>query len=274
MAIRSIMTSYLGNGGGEGALRMAIQMARKYDAHVTGVVWQPPNPLRSRPGSFFTREIDRILDQAETEFARERRDAFMASIADAGLQDRAEFVVLNGTKGSSIAEAARGHDAIVMGSGPGESRIGSFATRPDVVALRSGRPVVIVPPDYAAPAIVETAVVAWDGKRASVRALADAMHILGTKEKVTMLSIGADPVPGHGQDVLRLLSLHGVEADLAVRAPGPGGIGRTILQACRELGAGLLIMGAYEHSKFSEDLLGGVTRDILEHAELPVLMSH
>lgn len=273
MAIRSIMTSYLGNGGGEGALRMAVQMARKYDAHVTGVVWQAPNPLRSRPGSFFTREIDRILDQAETEFARERREAFMASITEAGLQDRAEFVVLSGSKGS-IAEAARGHDVIVMGSGPGESRIGNFATRPDVVALRSGRPVVIVPPDYAAPAIVETAVVAWDGKRASVRALADAMHILGTKEKVTVLSIGADLGPDHGQDVLRLLSLHGVKADLAVRAPGGGGIGRTILEACRELGAGLLIMGAYEHSKFSEDLLGGVTRDILEHAELPVLMSH
>ena len=40
------------------------------------------------------------------------------------------------------------------------------------------------------------------------------------------------------------------------------------------LGAGILVMGAYEHSKFSEDLLGGVTRDILENADLPLLMSH
>jgi nucleotide-binding universal stress UspA family protein len=33
-------------------------------------------------------------------------------------------------------------------------------------------------------------------------------------------------------------------------------------------------MGAYEHSKFSEDLWGGVTRDILVDAHLPVMMSH
>lgn len=58
-------------------------------------------------------------------------------------------------------------------------------------------------------------------------------------------------------------------------SPAPArGAGATILDACTELGAGLLIMGAYEHSKFSEDLLGGATRDILSDARLPVLMSH
>jgi len=274
MAIRSIMTTYIGNGGGEGALRMAIQMAHKYDAWITAVLWQPPNPMRSRPGSFFTREIDHILDQAEAEFAQARQDAFMASVTQAGLQDRAEFVEQKGTRANSIAEAARAHDVIVMGSSARGSRTSDFATRPDVVALRSGRPVLIVPPDYASPAIIEAAVVAWDGKRASARALADAMHILGTKDRVTLLGVGDDLGPDFGQDVLRLLSRHGIEADLLPRPAGPGGIGKTILDTCADLGAGQLVMGAYEHSKFSEDLLGGVTRDILEYATLPVLMSH
>lgn len=274
MAIRSIMTTYLGTGGGEGALRMAIQMAQKYDAWITAVLWQAPNPMRRRPAPFFTREIDRMLDQAESDFAAQRRQSFMASVAQAGLQDRAEFVALTGTNANGIAKAAHAHDIVVIGSPATGSRTGDFATRPDVVALRSGRPVLIVPPDYAAPAIIESAVVAWDGKRASARALADAMHILGTKDRVTLLAIGDDLGPDHGQDVLRLLSRHGIDADLVMRPAGSGGIGRTILDACAELGAGQLVMGAYEHSKFSEDLLGGVTRDILENATLPVLMSH
>ena len=273
MSIRSIMSCYTGGGGGPAALHMAILMARKYDARITGAVWQAPNPLRRRAGAFFTREIDRILDQAETEFAADRRAAFTAAVDQAGLADRADFIVLN-TKRYGIAEAARAHDVIVMGSAAPDEAGDDFTVRPDVVALRSGRPVVIVPHDFDAPAIVETAVVAWDGKRASARALSDAMHILGTKDRVTLLAVGDGIASDHGQDVLRLLALHGIDADISVTPVGPGGIGRTILDACDQLGAGLLIMGAYEHSKFSEDLLGGVTREILENARLPVLMSH
>ena len=97
---------------------------------------------------------------------------------------------------------------------------------------------------------------------------------MGRQARLGPRACGCDLGPDYGQDVLRLLSRHGIDADLAVRPAGPGGIGRTILDACAELRAGQLVMGAYEHSKFSEDLLGGVTRDILETATLPVLMSH
>ncbi|WP_299906546.1 universal stress protein [uncultured Paracoccus sp.] len=273
MAIRSILTNYTGSGGGAAALRLAVQMAQKYDAHLTGAVWQPQNPLRRRAGAIFTREIDRILDQAEAEFVEERRAAFTAAVTEAGLLDRSDFRVLSG-KGDSITEAARGHDILTMGGAAEGNAAGDFAVRPDVVALRSGRPVVIVPASYQKPAILETALLAWDGKRAAARALADAMHILGTKEKVTVLGIGEGLPSDYAADVLRLMALHGIEAELLIRPASAAGIGPTILDACSETGAGLLIMGAYEHSKFSEDLLGGVTRDILEQAKLPVLMSH
>ncbi|WP_134725806.1 universal stress protein [Paracoccus luteus] len=274
MAIRSILTSYIGDGGGDSALRLAVQMAQKYDARLTAAVWQPANPLRIRPASFLTREIDAILDQAETEFAETRRAAFDERVAQAGLQGRTDFVSLSGSHAAGLAAYARGHDIVVMGGGPAALRGDSFAVRPDVVALRSGRPVFIVPPGYSAERIRETAVIAWDGKRAAARALSDAMHILGTKEHVTLLSIGSGPAPDHLQGAQRLMALHGIEAEIALRPAGPGGIGRTILDACSELGAGQLYMGAYEHSKFSEDLIGGVTRDILENAPIPVMMSH
>lgn len=273
MTIRSILTIYTGTGGGAAALHMAILMAQKYDARITAAVWQPTNPLRRRAAAFLTREIDTVLDQVENEFVEGRRAAFTAAIDAAGLTDRADFVALN-AKGKGLVEAARGHDVVVMGGASETGFADDFTARPDVIALRSGRPIVIVPADFNVPVLNETAVVAWDGKRAAARALADAMHILGTKDKVTLLTVGDGVAPDLGDDAIRLMSLHGIEAEKLNSPVRSGGIGRTILEACAERNAGLLIMGAYEHSKFSEDVLGGVTQDILVNARLPVLMSH
>ena len=76
------------------------------------------------------------------------------------------------------------------------------------------------------------------------------------------------------KDVLDLLARHDVAAERLHRTPSRHGITRSLLDACAEVDAGMLVMGAYEHSKFSEDLWGGVTRDILGEARLPVMMSH
>jgi nucleotide-binding universal stress UspA family protein len=47
-----------------------------------------------------------------------------------------------------------------------------------------------------------------------------------------------------------------------------------LLSRAADLGADLLVIGAYGHSRLRELLLGGVTRSILESMTLPVLMSH
>lgn len=273
MSIRSILTNYTGNGGGPAALRMAIQMAHKYDAHLTAAVWLPENPMRHQAGHFLTAEIGAILDQYESDFVAERRADFEAAVAEAGLEGRVSFEAY-GPRERTINEAARGHDVVVIGTAADNSSSRDFAARPDVVALRSGRPVIVVPHSYDAPRITETAAVAWDGKRAAARALADAMHILETKERVILMSVGEGFGPDHGADVMRLMQLHGINAEMMTRPAGPRGTGETLIGMCRETGMGLLVMGAYEHSKFAEDLLGGVTRDIFARAPLPVLMSH
>ncbi|MDO5658416.1 MAG: hypothetical protein Q4G36_08860 [Paracoccus sp. (in: a-proteobacteria)] len=273
MSIRSILTNYTGNGGGPAALRMAIQMAHKYDAHLTAAVWLPENPMRHQAGSFLTAEIGSILDEYEADFVAGRRADFEKAVAEAGLEGRVSFEAY-GPRERSINEAARGHDVVVIGTAASAAPSRDFAARPDVVALRSGRPVIVVPHSYDAPQIIETAAIAWDGKRAAARALADAMHILETKQQVILMSVGEGLDANHGADVMRLMKLHGVNAELMTRPTGPRGTGETLMQMVRDSGVGLLVMGAYEHSKFAEDLLGGVTRDIFDRAPVPVLMSH
>jgi nucleotide-binding universal stress UspA family protein len=96
------------------------------------------------------------------------------------------------------------------------------------------------------------------------------MHILETKDRVTVVTVGDVPV----DDVMALLHRHGVPGEHIVRPSDRAGVARTILAACSEVGAGLLVMGAYGHNRIMEEIFGGVTHDIMQDAPLPVLMSH
>jgi len=49
-------------------------------------------------------------------------------------------------------------------------------------------------------------------------------------------------------------------------------VGAGLLGAARDFGADLLCMGAYSHSRLRQLILGGVTRHVLENADIPVLM--
>ena len=51
-------------------------------------------------------------------------------------------------------------------------------------------------------------------------------------------------------------------------------VGDLLLSAAADMGADLLVMGGYSHSRTREMMTGGVTRSILQHMTVPVLMSH
>ena len=48
--------------------------------------------------------------------------------------------------------------------------------------------------------------------------------------------------------------------------------GEALLAKAHELGADMLVLGAYQHKPLREFLLGGVTRHMLTHADLPMLL--
>lgn len=50
--------------------------------------------------------------------------------------------------------------------------------------------------------------------------------------------------------------------------------GAYTLNYCKDVSAGLLVMGAYVHSAFRERLLGEVINYVLNHTGLPVFISH
>ena len=154
-----------------------------------------------------------------------------------------------------------------------------MVSQPDLVALQSGRPVMVVPGDFDRGPVNDRVVLAWDGRRAAARAMADAVHFLEEVSVVTILTVG-DPNPVEASlqtDVATHLSRHGIETELvkiASQRRSHEAIGEAIVDYCEQNRPDVLVMGAYEHSKFREDTFGGVTNTVFREATIPVFMSH
>jgi nucleotide-binding universal stress UspA family protein len=274
MPLKSLLVAFSGDPDSCTALRLAMRLQREHAAHLTGVVWHGPEPVDRRHRAFVSRGVSEMLTSRDASATAAVRADFTERVARDGDATRATFIDLHETEDRSLSERARSYDLVVMSRHAAELGREHAWARPDVVALKSGRPVITVPDGYAGERVGARVVLAWDGKRAAARALGDLLHVLGVGGRLTVLTVGEAAAPEAGDDVAALVARHGATAERLVRPAGRRGIRRTILDACAETGADLLVMGAYEHSKLAEDLLGGVTRDILAEAALPVMMSH
>lgn len=132
----------------------------------------------------------------------------------------------------------------------------------------------------AAPSLkADTIFVAWDSSEAAARSVHMALPYLKEAKSVTVGCFdpkanadrdGADP----GADVATWLSHHGCNVTLSQYPSGGREIGQCIQDRASEIGADLVVMGAYGHSRLIEAVLGGTTRTMAEQTDLPVLFSH
>jgi nucleotide-binding universal stress UspA family protein len=228
-----------------------------------------------RYGGGLTSDLRQKLRDVEEQDIREAIETFDRAIAEAGLQDRAEFLTPERVGKVLPSEMARHYDMVVTGFHTDHPNEEHLAASPGMIALKSGRPVLVVPQSYDSPGLADHALLAWDGKRSAARALGDAMGILEGKRQVTVLTVGsAEPKPSPDGGILRHLERHGVAARHVHRFGKGKSVAAEIEDVAEELGAKLIVMGAFEHSKFSQDLFGGVTHEVLKSARVPVFMSH
>lgn len=145
----------------------------------------------------------------------------------------------------------------------------------EAVLFGSGGPAWLFPMGEVT-AHLASAAVAWDGSRAAARAVRDALPILSFVKHVTILCATDDkPVEpttvGALQDFLRH---HGIAAEAHVFKRSDRAIGEALQQAALDSGAGVLVMGAYGHSRLREFVLGGATKTVLADRRMPIIMSH
>ncbi len=272
MSIKCILSAYSGDASRGSGLRYAQMLAKHHGAWLTGVVRHSQSELERTLRGRVPKQFLTSFFEAEKARIDEVSDRFHTSVAQAGLADKSDFVDLSTEDGMPLSEFARSFDLIVTGVHSHAENEEHLSANPDLIALRSGRPVLVIPDGYSSDNLAEHALVAWDGKRSSARAIGDAMPTLEEKAKVTVLTVGSNKAPGT-DTLLRNLGRHGIDAGFLLK-PKQGSIASTILSAADEISAKLVVMGAFEHSKFSHDVFGGVTTDVIQKSDIPVLLSH
>ncbi len=255
----------------------AISLAKRFDAHLTGLYliqgYTPPPEV----GIYLTREMEAQINKDETNRAKKAHENFRAlteqhdvefdTRTDKGpAHDHARLLSLHGRYG----------DLVVIGQ-PAPDQASSSLDPGDVV-LSLGAPAVIVPHIGPPAATAEHVMIAWNASRESARAVRDAMPLLEKAKAVDVVCFKPAKERNHGDlpgaDIGLHLSRHGIEVDVQILEGQGIDVGNALLSHAADKGTDCLVMGGYGHSRMREAVLGGATRTILQSMTVPVLMSH
>lgn len=275
MTYATILALADGTATSDAVLDAAVQLGRKFGAQIE-VLHLKPDPSSLVPvvgegmsGALIEQMIDSMTRMLETR-GKQARAAYDRVVVPSGLS--ATWREVSGPGPESLAKAGRFADLSVLTRPAGEDSVTQAALL-DAAVFDTGRPVLIVPSGPAAP-IGEHAAIGWNGTAYSARAVYSALPLLKKAKKVSIVAIGEDDKAAPAAALAGYLARHEVAAAV-VRSDGGGApIGRALLEQVASIGADLLVMGGYGHSRLREMMLGGATRFVLHNATIAVVMSH
>jgi nucleotide-binding universal stress UspA family protein len=255
-------------------LNTAGGIAARFQASVIGITaCQPMRSLYNNcylPADLIEQEHEEIkknVKAAETEF----RTALQARVPD--IQFRSMMVL--DPLCDYVANEARSADLVIM-----NMNRGSLFDQRDVnvgdLVMRVGRPVLIAPPALET-LDLDRVIVGWKDTREARRAVVDALPFLKVAARVSIVEIADESSIVEARrrldEVVAWLRRHGVVAE-SFAAPATGEDTTQLKAIAAEQRADLIVAGAYGHSRLREWAFGGVTRDILLHADKCSLVSH
>jgi nucleotide-binding universal stress UspA family protein len=256
----------------ESSTRLAVQ----YDAHVIGLYVIPGPTMYPGTGPY---AAPQVFDATSRYFeeslpgVKERFEAAMKrnGLASNWLEVRAVSSAMSGT----VSDVGRIADLIIIDAG-GSGVEAGFAA--DVV-LGAGRPVLVLPRDQKGDLDLSQIICGYNGSREAARAIHDALPVLKRASDVRLVWVdpskdaeAAGPMPA--ADMAECLARHGIKAT-AESMPTTGiNPAAALMTRARDLNAGLIVMGAYGHSRLREFVLGGATKHALAATTVPLMMSH
>lgn len=289
MTIKSILVPVSGSARDVVALRAAVMLATPFAAHID-VLFARLSPSEAVPlvgEGMSSTVVDQLMQSAESEWAvraRKARASFDEVVAASRLAEldlppgpdavTAAWHEVAGRQEDVVVRACHLTDMVVLARPtPATDELQSTLTL-EAAVMSGGKPVLLAPPALPE-SIGAHMAIAWRDSGDCARAVAGAMPLLRRAEQVTVITAGtARTHAGRAAELVSYLAWHGIAAAEQRITPGVEGVGGSLLEAAAQIGADVLVMGGYGHSRMRQLILGGVTRYVLAHAGLPVLMAH
>ena len=280
MSYKTILVSLNEVGRLSELVAAAVTLARETGAHVSGLYVVPAVQVYPSVGfeaapqvfegnrSFFKENGARVK-QAFEEAMRREGLSFDFHQVDAHTPVIADEVVASG----------RVADLVIVSTTNPEEITGVERDFVEQTVMALGRPVIVLPYKGKATVSLNEVIIGWNGGREAARATFDALPLLKKAGKVRVVRIDPQKDPSlrgsvAGADLAEALARHGVRAEAQGYQTDGQDEGQALMRCAEDSGAGLIVMGAYGHSRLAEFIFGGATRFVLNRLVCPVLMSH
>jgi len=262
-------------------IRLATHIACSHRSHLIGAAMCgfPVEYYRTAAMMFAgpvpQTEFDRLRMEAEQALTR-----FETMVNAADVQSFERRLCDDDTRSAMVVQARYADLVVLSQSDPADGGASQLDNLAEHVAMYGGRPVLVVPYAGKFERIDHHALVAWDGSRAAIRAVTDAIPLLRRSARVTLAIFNPECQFGvHGEqpgaDMALYLARHGVNVEVMVQQTPDGlDVGNALLSLASDLGVDLMVMGAYGHLRWRELVMGGVTRTVIRTMTVPVLMAH
>jgi len=208
------------------------------------------------------------------------KNAFEAALQKANLQG--EFVSIEGRSpliSDEIISHGKSADLIIVSATDPAEVSGVELDCIERVLVGAGRPLLVLPRSNEHILDLDQVVVGWNGGKEAARAVFDAIPLLQSAKSVHVVCV--DPrneervTPEEpGRRIVATLQRHKIKSEAKTMEGGGESAGKALLKHAQEINAGLIVMGAYGHSRLREFVFGGATRHVLDDMTRPVLMSH
>jgi nucleotide-binding universal stress UspA family protein len=261
-------------------LEICVELASQYDAHIIGVYIVPAPAVYPAVGPYSAPEVIDILTQYFEEHSANVKSMFEAAMGHSGLSFQwLKVKAITPAVSTSVSEIGRIADLMVVSEVDREADTGVELDFVANVVMGVGRPVLVFPRKNDAVLKIDQIVCGYNGSREAARAIHDALPILKKASDVRLVWVDpsrdleiAGALPG--ADLAETLGRHGVKVTAEAMPTSDLDVAEALLTRARDLNAGLIVMGAYGHSRLREYVLGGATRRTLSIMSVPLLMSH
>ncbi len=281
MSFKTILVHLASPDRASALLEAALALPHDAETHIVGLYIIPPATFVGAgvPGDPAPLVFDEMRRHLQSK-ADGVRVVFEERVAKSGCRSEwRQIDVATSSVLKVLLDNARTADVVVAGQADPARPFSEEVDFPDVLALDSGRPVVIVPYQASGTTVGRRVLVAWSGRREAARAVFDALPVLKRATAVRFVFVMADDDLFHADyattgEICTAVARHGVICSAGIAKLHGQNVGRVLLTEAKKFEADLLVMGCYGHSRVREFIFGGATRYVLSHMQLPVLMSH
>ncbi len=287
MSIKTILVPLDGSEKSMNVLDTALVVAKRFNAHIAALHISESAlnsstfaNISSNLKESIMREERQSQDDAARQirnlvesFAKKRRITFSDN-PEVSDKVSVSFNHEHGDVNDVLVRWARYHDTVAVcrpQKSPNKLRIGKVGSSVESLMMESGKPVLMVPPDWTVKK-AQHAVVAWNDSLEASKALSMTLPWLVQMKKVTIV-VAKSRTEG-GEKVRQQLAWHGINAQIEVLNRRRQSAGKRLLKICESIDADFLVMGAFSHSRVKQRLFGGVTDHVLENANILTVMVH